>query len=233
MKKAFALILAMVMVLSLFAACSGPSDTDAKTHQESVAPETEEEQTTEDATTNIPEGFTLGEYSGQTYENTFIKVGCRLPADWTYRTEAELKGMLSIPEGVAGDDLLDAYAKTTVFYVMMASSNSVENCNITMEKVAADTLEALDLKENNERILPMMAQALEAAGATGLSLELGTVMLDGVTFDCIDSRLTLNGVNMVQCCIPMKCDGYLVSLTLTASNEENMEELLDYFYLLK
>lgn len=231
MKKLLALLLAIVMVMSFFAACGSRDDEEEDRKKEPVSDKKEEE--TEGEETPAGKDFTLGEVDGQTYENTFIGIGCRLPSGWTYLSEEELKEANQIAEDLVGDALTEAYQKATILYPMMATSPSVENCNLNMEKLDKQILEKLDIAGNNEKLLPMMEAAFENMGASSVLLELGTVKLDGKTFDCINTHVTLSGVEMVQCILSIKCDGYLANLSLTAANEENLEELLDCFYLLK
>lgn len=251
MKKLLALLLAVVMVLSLFAACGSKDDEDedeeeketvskekneeeeASDEQEEQKDDEEEEEKEEEEKKPAKKEFSLGEVSGRTYENDFIGIGCRLPAGWTYLDEEELKEMNNISAELLGDDLLEAYAKASAAYAMMATSGSVENCNLNVEKVAQAKLDALDIVENYEKLLPMMEQMFENMGAENIVLEITTVKLDGKTFDCMHSSLTLNGVDMVQYTISMKCDGYMANLALTATDDEGLEEILDCFYLLK
>lgn len=229
MKKGLTLVLAVMMTL-LFAACG---------HQEEQTPPKQtvsgekETQIVEEATTYVPKGFSLGEINGQTYENTFVKIGCRLPEDWEYRPLKELAEQIEMDGELQGDALLKAYLEKDVFLVMKATREQ-SRCILALEKMDNEKLDALDITMHNQEEIPAIEESFaKLEGVQNPVMELGTVMLDGKTFDCVHGSMTRNGEEMVLYSITIKCDGYLATLTLTIPGAEDQKEFLDCFYLLK
>ena len=221
MKKLLALLLAIVMVFSLFVACSNDKDD-----------EDDDKKASEEKTSSVTTKELMGEIDGNVYENTFIGIGCRLPDSWTYLSQSELNEMNGIVMDIIDDEALTAYLDASVFYSMMATSGFVDNCNINLEKVSSVTLESMDVAEYLEESMPTLEQTYDSMGATNFQYEITTVKLDGKVVDCIYTNVSLNGVDMVQCVIVLKCDGYLANISLTAYSDKNLEALLGYFYWL-
>lgn len=229
MKKLLALLLAVMMVL-LSAACSHQEE---KTDTKQTVSGEKETQIVEEATVYVPKGFSLGEINGQTYENTFVKIGCRLPEGWEYRPLKELGEEVGIHWSLEGDALVQSFLEKEVFLVM-AASRGQSRCIIALEKMDNEKLDTLDITMHDQEEIQAIEESFaKLEGVQDPVMELGTVMLDGKTFDCIHGSMTRNGEEMVLYSITIKCDGYLATLVLTICDEENQKEFLDCFYLLK
>lgn len=232
MKKLLTSLLAILMVLSLLAACRR----EEEKAEEKKEPVTEEQgkPVEEKEEEKIPKDFTLGKVDGQTYENAFIKIGCRLPEDGHYLSEEERNTRNGIDEALTGDGLVKAYLEMEKFLDLEASVSQGSSCSLSMEKMDNEQLEALDLtKYYAAQVAEIKTSYGDRINEEGNAVELGTVMLDGKSFDCIYLKSTANDTTLVRYTIAIKCDGYLATLVLTICGEENQKEFLDCFYLLK
>lgn len=232
MKKLLTSLLAILMVLSLLAACRR----EEEKAEEKKEPVTEEQgkPVEEKEEEKSPKDFTLGKVDGQTYENAFIKIGCRMPENWKYLTLEAQSVANGIDEDLTGDALLEAYLEKDMFVDLTVSDGQGSSCSISMEKMDNKQLEELDVLEYyEEQLAALEAAFVEIVGAEKTTIGVEKVMLDGVVFDCIYMNITANGIKMVQYMIAIKCDGYLANLALATIDEEKMEGILDCFYLLK
>lgn len=221
MKKLIALFLTILLVASL-AACGEREETPGPTEpvQENVPQEETETK------------FVPGVIQDMTYESEFMGLGCHIDDGWRFYTDREINQMNGVTAELVGEELAAVIAEADLIYDMVAVSGGVENININFEKVEKSVLEVLDVAENFRNMIPAMEEAYGQMGATDILLEAGTVMVDGVNKDCLHSSFVLDGVTMVQVVIGIKCEGYLANVTVTAANQERLEEVLEYLYLI-
>lgn len=228
MKKLIAGILVLIMALSLCACFN-----DAPIRGEQIIPNATEN--------NIPvdggeetEGpsLSLGEISGLTYESKFIGIGCQLPAHWCFYTDEQIREINNFTVDAAGEELQQAAENATIIYDMMASDgDGMSNIAVNLEKVDPLQLVLMDVRTNLENTIPIMQSTLENLGYTDVVCTVDTVTIDDREFDCLYTNSVISGFQMYQCTISIKCNGYLASIAVTAFGQEELNELLDGFYL--
>lgn len=218
MKKLLAIFMVLVMVLS-FAACGTKGD-DIRGEQ--TGGESSEAE------------FSLGSASGLTYESEFIGIGCKLDEGWTFYTDAQIKELNDVTEDLAGEEYAEAMKNANVVYDMYAlGSNQADSVSVNLEKVNSVQLLTLDIKKNFETIYPSLKSTLENIGCTDISYEMGKVTIGDKEFDCMDISSQANGVKLYQKLVAKKCNGYLANITITTVNEDNTDDVIAKFYLVK
>ncbi|MBE6770088.1 MAG: hypothetical protein E7548_04970 [Ruminococcaceae bacterium] len=224
MKKLFALLLALVMVLSLTACLDNKSEDDLRGDQ--IVNGTS-------STVSQPE-FSLGSTSGLTYENKFIGIGCKLDSDWTFYTDEEIRELNNVTADLAGEEFEDILKNSAVIYDMFAShSNETDNINVNLEKVNPLTLAAIDLTENYKQLMPTMKQGFENMGYKNIQMKTGTVTIDGKDFASMSTSGEIGEFKMYQTAFCLKCNGYIANITITAFDKDAVDTILDKFYLVK
>lgn len=261
MKKLTAIILALAMLFA-FAACGSTPDedevrgeqvvntteapspsedvTDASDTNVTAAPNTDVTDAPEIDVTDAPETdvtepeFSLGAVEGINYENKFIGIGCNLPSDWAFYTDEQIRELNNVVTDMAGEEYKDLMESATIVYDMFAtSSDQVSNINVNLEKADPLTLAVTDLADSLEQSIPMVKQGLENMGATVTEAEVGTVMIDGEEFDCLRVTAEIYGLSMNVLTFGKKCNGYMAAVSITATSEDALQEILDCFYVIK
>ncbi len=212
MKKLFAAALALAMLLSL-AACT-PS---GNITEPGVQPEEKE--------------FSLGTITNYTYVSDFIGISCNIDRDWRFYTDAEIRQLNNITEEMAGEEYKEAVKNADVIFDMFATSNDgLENLNVTLEKVNPHTLELIKIENNYIGVMPTLKSSFENMGCTDIKMELGKCTMYGKEFPCLNTSAKINGIEMYQTLISIKCNGYLASISITSFAENNISSILQFFY---
>ena len=229
MKKLLALLLVLVMVFS-FAACGRDNDSP---DEDDIRGEQIDNNESKDKTSSEVE-FSLGTTTGLTYESKFIGIGCKLDSDWAFYSDEKIKELNSVTTEIAGEEYAEMMKNATVVYDMFAAqSDQLANVNVVMEKVDKDTLKALDVAENFNKTIPSLKESFENMGYSGLTYEVGTVKIDGKEFACLNTNAEIYGTKMVQKAIGIKCNGYLATVTVTAFGDNDANDIINKFYLVK
>ncbi len=219
MKKISLLVMCLALLLSL-CACGGgnePVRGDQINHnEETTAPE---------------ESFSMGKIEGLTYESKFIGIGCNLPAGWSFYSDEQIRALNNATADMAGEDYQNLMENATLVYDMYATSaDGLENVNVNMEKLNAVQILALDVEQNFLTVAPTLQSTMEGMGFTNYQYATGTVTIDGEEFVCLNTQMEIAGAPLYQTLIGVKCNGYLASITVTASSQENVSAILEGFY---
>ena len=223
MKKIFALILTIVITLS-FTGCG---------EKENVrGTQTGNNNTTQ--TNSNDKEFSLGSVDGLTYESEFIGIGCKLENTWSFYSDEQIRQLNNATADLAGDDYKKALENATIVYDMFAINNTqTENININLEKVNPITLASLDLKENFKKLYPTFTETYQNIGYTDVEFEIDSVLIGGKKFTCLELSAESQNGELHQTSIAIKCNGYLASITVTALDDDTVENNISKFYLVK
>lgn len=262
MKKLLAILLALTMIFA-FAACGSTPDEDDVRGDQNVnttqASNSAEDNTTvpsgdvtdtpagditdtpADETTNAPEAdvtepeFSLGAVEGLNYENKFIGIGCNLPSDWTFYTDEQIRELNNITADMAGEDFKELMENADLVYDMFAVSNDqFKNINVNLQKVDKMSLAMISLEDIYVQTEEMMKQSLENIGYSNIKFEHGTsIMIEGKEFPCLKVTGQVNGMAGYQLLFATKCNGYIANFAITTFNENTVDDVLSYFYLIK
>ncbi|MBQ6808077.1 MAG: hypothetical protein IJP07_02780 [Firmicutes bacterium] len=215
MKKFISCLLAFVLLLC-FAACTN----EGQSAKEQTIPREERE-------------FSLGRVDGNIYESEFIGIGCTLDQEWSFYSEEQIKTLNNVAEDMLPEDFLEAVKDVMVIYDMYAlGENQLDTISVNLEKVDKTALAALDLSENYEKAIPILMQSFENMGYTDVSYEISSLRVEDQDFPSLRTCVKANGVTVYQEAFSIKCNGYIANVTLTAYNEDNIDALVENFYLL-
>ena len=233
MKKLFAILMALSLLLSL-AACGKTEPTEAPTEAPSEAPATE---APTDASTDAPTEAVaelspiVGVYNGNSYSNTVLGISCDLSEEWT---------LLDL------QDLIDAYGYTTDEFTDENIKSAVESAGSLTTYYAArnDGLQTLTItvassaaygylegKESSvvEMMIPQMETQLPASGIEVQSIDSGVIDFAGHERSCISVVGSANETDLYEKQVITFSDGYLFVITAVSFLEDSCDELLSNF----
>ncbi len=237
MKKFFALLLALAMVLSL-AACGGSAE---EKKDEPDGPSSAPSSATDDIQPVEPQEsddvvdtsvFTMGEISGKTYENPFFNIAFELPdSDWTFATDEEIAEVAGVTVDMLGEDYEEILEDAQSIFAMMAKATMGNNANIGMEKLP-EGYEDLTAEQYAEISAQNASTMLSQAGATNLQTESTVCFIDGQEFPGQKITYELSGIDVSQKLFAICRDGYVCCATVTAMGEDATDDILSSFRLM-
>ena len=214
MKKLLAIVLVMAMLCSL-TACGTLTDILMQQMQKE---------------------YSRGTMEGQTYESEFLGIGCKLPETWSFYDDEEIKKLNKDTIDMLGDERQEIMKKSGVIYDMVASdTDKINNMNVVLEEVGAMKLAKLDLEAYYEEQIPIIRDSFRDMGMSfsGTQGEVGKATVGGKELSCIKMTIKTYGKTMHQVGFAIKSNGYLAMVTVSATDEETLQKLLDAFYWLE
>lgn len=177
--------------------------------------------------------FSMGKAEGKNYENKFLGLGCNVPDDWTFSTDAEINELNNLSADAMGDEISEQIKNAEIIYDMnVTSSNGSDNININFENIGI-LGGAVDAKTRLENTLPTIKEGLANMGCENIVTELTTVKIGGKEFTALNVTSEISGIKLYQRIV---CDikgKYMANITLTALTEDALEEMQSYFYVIK
>lgn len=174
--------------------------------------------------------FTLGTVKGQVYENTFLGLGCRVPADWVYYTEEEIKQLNGQMLDAVGDELAQLMENADTIYTMhTVQSDGFRNMNMVLQNMG---LRNVNVAASLQASLDASRQALENIGCQNVDIRVTKVSFLGKTVDGLVTQAEVNGVKMYQRAACFMSGKYMVSVTATCYSEDTTQGMLNMFYKL-
>ena len=136
-KQKISIILALILLLTLFLTACGSKDTNISgsvTPNQNVpaAPTGGVSQVTEPVASLPERELSLGRMEGGIYTNTYAGFSCELDSNWSFLSARELEQIPStVSDLVSGTELGDLLADTQQFTDMMAENvNDLTNMNV-------------------------------------------------------------------------------------------------------
>ena len=223
-KRTVSLVLALLMLLSMLAACGGDPVAQTASSTEPTPPD---------------RPLSLGVVSGNTYTNTYAGLGCTLDEDWVILPAEELQELPEILKAAMEDtELGEAMKDVKQFTDMYAESTSgLTNMNILFQKLTLKERLAYMVMTEEELVDQVLGQkdamidAYAAAGIQVKSMEKVSVTFLGEPHFAL---LTMAETNEVPHFILQLFDyhkgEYSVTLTLTSFMEDHTKTMLKLFY---
>ena len=222
MKRVLALLIVLMVVFS-FAAC-GADQEDVRGEQINNG----------SATAGSDAEFSLGDTEGLTYENKFIGIGCTLENGWSFYSDEQIKQINNAAKDMAGDEYAEEMKNAELVYDMFATdANQRNNMNVNLQKVNVVTLATYDAEKSFRSQFDSLKQALENMGYTDVAFEIGNIQVAGKDYVCLNISAQINGVNMYQKMIAIKCKGYIATITVSTLLEDTTEAIYAKFYAVK
>lgn len=258
MKKFFALILALVMVLSMFAGCSGkeeniagqitPVESEKETTSQITPVETDPPEEVTEEVTEAPEEVTeaveeenagsLGRIEGGIYTNTYAGFSCTLDSNWVYYSADELQQLPANTQELFAETELGELASGYTQISDMVAENATDLATINVlytqiglsERLAYMTMTEEEIIDQTLTQKDMMVAAYEQSGMENISIEKVTVSFLGEEHTALKTSATVQGVDYyILQVFNYHLGSYGVTLTVSSYIEDNTQALLDMF----
>ena len=174
----------------------------------------------------------LGTITGETYENSFLGIGCRLEG-WHYYTDEEIEETNQITmENLAAE--IRKLASENIAVMAAETADSLQNVNIQLRNVAQYTsvYNEVGLVSIAQSSLDQFKESLEASGMNDVDTHLDSVNISGEDIPGIGGSYTLSSYPIYFMQLWILRGDFLVYLTATTILEDQTEEVLSHFYLL-
>lgn len=249
MKKLFALLLCVGLMLTVFAACGESSDgtddliglkpatsSDDRTSESSgsdllIDPVIGSTDTgsSDTGSSDVSGGtgeFALGTVNGLVWENSYIGLGFRGESGLVYASETELQQMVGLvsESGILADK--EALKNAAVLYDCYAIDQAKQiSFNVVLQK-------GLTIGLKDENILQQGYESLKGNLTVDVTGEIVDLEVGGKTVKALDLLLTANGTKVYEYQFIVKCGGHLAAITVGAASKSELNEMLSSFYWL-
>lgn len=216
-------------------ATSEAASTEAAAEDSAEAEGSEEVATEADEATEAAEdeGLTLGHSESNSYESSFLGLGCKFDSNWTFMTDEEIRANSNLTA-----DMLDNQAYTnalqdgTVITDMMAqNATTASNVSVAIEKLNI-AMRSVSEEDYVDAVSSQIGATLESAGFSNVQAEKVTVNFLGEDRVALKITSTVSGVAVNQLQIPVKKGSYMACITASAFGDNAVDEMIDAFYTL-
>ena len=213
MKRFFALLLALAMVLSL-AACGNDAE-PVETFLLLEVTDNPFETTGAIAAEETDDEFSAGSSVDHTYKSAFIGIQCFLDLDWTFMSDAE----------ISAENLPNA----TVRYDMMANhSNNLDSVSVVLEKLSAAD-RAITAEEYLTAAKDPTVEALSAVEITVNSAEIVKIRFAGEEHTALAIAGNYVGYPIYEYLVAIKCGSYMACVTVCTWDTNTCMDILNQF----
>lgn len=208
MKRLLAILLTFIMVVGF----SGCSDDDKKT---SSKPSAQKNSPTYEGVIN-----------GNKYENYKVKLGCELPAGWSFHTQKEIEEINKQATDAANSQLAEDLKNADLIYAMSAYSNdNSATVKVTLEKNSR--LSDLEALAKNT-----VLATKNAYGELIKSAIVSETLIEKKSFVSTDISFLSGPTTIYTKTLYDVCDSYIVCITISAKSQNTVDNLVKEFYLL-
>jgi hypothetical protein len=177
--------------------------------------------------------FNFGKTSGLTYKNEFLGLGCELKDGWTFYTDEQIRELNNIANSYTDAEVKEVIENATIIYDMYAATSDLSsNMNINLEK--RSILESGSV-ETIKQLLGNSIDAMESTyrnmGYTNVSFEVSDIKVDGETLAGVNGVAEIEGMNFYTTVFCIKKGQYLASVTIASFDANELQSLLDSYYL--
>ena len=178
--------------------------------------------------------FSRGVVTENTYENEFLGLGLKLNENWVFYTDEEIAALYGLTEEMLGDDFEEYLKNATVIYDMhVANKLDATNINLNFEKLSTfSNAQTANMEIFVSSIMPTVANSLESIGCTDVNYELCDIAIGDKTFNGARITAAMEGFQLYQTLVCIKCDGYIASICVTSYIEDAGDSAIKSFYIL-
>ena len=225
-KRIIALLLSLMMVCSLCACGSSDEDVSGTVTPVDKPADTQEVSEEKD--------FSIGETNGNVYENEFLGIGCALDGDWQFYTQEQIMEMNDyVIEEADSEDISKALKNNAVIYDMMATDQSNGNTiQVNFENLGPVNSVLYGEEKYCEAGLDNITKSYGDMGYENVSAEIITVTFAGEEHQAIVISSTLQGIQIYQKEVVIKCGNYMALVCFSSANEASVDEMMSLFYKL-
>ena len=230
MKRIFALLLALMMVLSMAACQMGGEENVRDKNSNSSKNPTKATDPTEPASGEFSTGII--DVDTNTWQNLFVGIGCQLDSDWIFLSEEEIRENNENALGAMGKDYATAIKNANVFTDMMATrpngTGNMDSMSITFEKLSS-VQKLLTETKYAEAGVAGTKGSLESMGMTDVTITVDSMTFAGETHPRMNVTAKYLGRTVYEMVAIVKCGDYMVLFTACTWGTNGCQAILDQF----
>ena len=177
--------------------------------------------------------FSRGVVESSTYKSEYIGIGCTLDSSWTFYSDEEIAELNGATKEQLGSDVQEVIDEAEILYDMFAINSTVgDNISVNFEAATPEQIENLDIRKNLEAVAATLEANFASLGLQSFSHEIKDVEIDGKTIPVLYSVSDMNGINIYQIMLSVKCSEHLANIGITSYMEDATSDYLGNFYWL-
>lgn len=179
------------------------------------------------------DALTLGHSDSNSYESTFLGIGCKFDSDWTFMTDEQIQENNKFAaELINNKTVSNALEDGTVLTDMMVQNVTTgSNVSVAIEKLQSL---AKNVTEDQyvDAVSAQLVSTLEASGFSNVNAEKITTTFLGSDHVALKITSTVSNTTVNQVQIPVKKGEYMACITASAFGDNTVDEMVDAFYSL-
>jgi len=226
--------LALLLCLTLLAACGGKEATKGSISSASPSPSASEAAPSESAPAQESDTpYKPGAVGAGIYTNDFFGLACDLDENWTYCTEEEIEELNSQTAGLIkeANSEIDISEGSQYMDMYAYADDGLVTINLQVQNLGV--LAGMSTTEEDligSEVMDVMRQTLEAVGYSDLTLDSGMVTFLGEDHAGIHLEAQLNGAPVYQQVVYVKQGSYVATVTFSSYSSDITGQLMDCFY---
>ncbi len=176
----------------------------------------------------------LGAVKGAEYENEVLGIGFRAPR-WRLATQEEIAEINKLTGEMLTGKAKEILSESGSLQVMVAGyMNTPNNVNITVTNLGgqAAMMEMMGVRTVMEFGKDTLVSVMKDAGIADVQVDIVDYTVDGRQVTGYRMEYTMQGVHLIAYQPSYISGPYMVTITMTGSAEEDVEQILTYFYWL-
>lgn len=208
---------------------STASSDDGSSSDSSSSSESEISSSTPESSTPETNGkFAHGKMDGNVYTSEFLGFKAEFADGWMLMTEDVLAQYNGIDD-MSDENVNKVLDTNAMSYEMMAAKDEVTNVNIVIENLnLTNGGNLISAEDYIDAVLPNLEAQFKAA-AENVEVKKSTASFLGSEVACINTKLTVEGVDKAQCIIPMSKGAYIANITFTGVSEAEVTSVMNRF----
>lgn len=204
MKKTFAFLMALVMVLSLAAISPAARATDE---------------------------MELGSVSENVYWNETIKVGCKLDSNWYFYTREEILKVNGTTADMLEGDLAEMMKEGGSLTDMFAENQeTAANVNVVIQQLSLTESLMIDEKNYLEVSIPMLEEGLIQIGLEDVKIVQNEREFLGGEHQSLEITGSIGDFSVYETMVAMKSGRTIVLVTVFTADKTELEDILGSFF---
>lgn len=177
--------------------------------------------------------ISLGHTESNIYKSTFLGIGCKFDASWTFMSDEQIKENNKLAsEMIDNKAITNALESGSILTDMMVQNTTTgSNTSIAIEKLHS-SMKNVNEEDYIDIVAPQMVGTLESAGFSDVTTEKVTITFAGKECYALKITSSVNNVAVNQLQVPIKKGDYMACVTSTAFGDSTTDEMITAFYTL-
>lgn len=172
-----------------------------------------------------------GEVTGNTYENAFIGIGCKLDG-WTFYTDEQIAEMNNETAYTMGEEYAEALDDETYIYDMHATSgeDGRQTISVSLQKLTATQSALYDEKSFVEVQMDMFKADMGSMGLQNVKTSVTEKKIADKAHAALEISGSTNGVAFYEVLIAIERPGYMATVTIGSAGTNDIDAIIESFY---